>query len=84
MSPQDYEKLIRDLQRQNESLDLRIAGALGVIHKFGSTDGAHHKQWLLDQVLQSLTASGYKAWVKEFQNGEDGPNSYEWDQGIAP
>lgn len=84
MNPHDYEAEITRLKRMNENMDLRIAGALGVIHKFGGTDGAHHKQWLLDQVLQSLTASGYKAWVKDFEHGEDGPHSYEWDQGIAP
>jgi len=26
----------------------------------------------------------YKQWIKDFRNGEDGPNTYEWDVGIAP
>ncbi len=26
----------------------------------------------------------YLAWVKENMNGDEGPNTYEWDCGIAP
>lgn len=26
----------------------------------------------------------YLEWVKQYQNGKDGPLSYEWDTGIAP
>lgn len=74
----------------------------------GSTDGAHHKMWVIDQMVRALTgcpmvkrtaidcngrkygyeAQGespeYLAWVKEFEAGEDGPQTYEWDTGIAP
>lgn len=26
----------------------------------------------------------YKAWVTFYQEGEDGPETYSWDEGIAP
>ena len=65
-------------------LKLRLGRALAIIKDYGGTDGAHHKQWVLDQVVQALTDLEYEAWVKEFEAGEDGPHTYEWDKGIAP
>ena len=46
----------------------------------------HHKQWLIDQVVRILTGSekGYLDWVNNFCDGEDGPNTYNWDTGIIP
>ncbi len=36
----------------------------------------------------SYEASGesqeYLQWVQEHNDGDDGPNTYEWDEGIAP
>ena len=59
--------------------------ALDLIMQYGGIDGAHHKQWLLDQIVRRLTSeAGYVRWVKKYQAGEDGPNTYEWDTGIAP
>jgi len=26
----------------------------------------------------------YLEWVKDYEKGEDGPKTYEWDEGIAP
>lgn len=37
--------------------DKRIAEALHLIHQFGGIDGAHHKQWVLDQLVRTLTGS---------------------------
>jgi hypothetical protein len=86
----------------------RIASALDLISQFGSIDGAHHKQWTLDQVVRALTgcptethaaidcngesytypalgeSHEYLQWVKEHCEGEDGPQTYEWDVGVAP
>lgn len=57
---------------------------LDLIIQYGGIDGAHHKQWLLDQIVRILTGDGYENWVAEYQDGEDGPETYEWDEGIAP
>ena len=61
-----------------------IKAALEVARQYGGIDGGHHKQWVIDQMVRALTGDGYAAWVAETRAGEDGPNSYEWDEGIAP
>lgn len=60
---------------------------LQLIMSYGGIDGDHHKQWLLDQIVRVLTETrmdGYEGWVKQYQCGEDGPETYEWDTGTAP
>lgn len=61
-----------------------LVDALEIISRYGGIDGAHHKQWVLDQVARALTGNGYATWVKGQTDGEDGPDTYEWDEGIAP
>jgi len=42
------------------------------------TDGAHHKQWYLERILEAL---GFDLkTVKE----EENKNDYDWEEGIAP
>jgi len=60
------------------------AQALEIISRYGGIDGAHHKQWVLDQVVRCLTGGAYDDWVRRQKAGEDGPESYEWGVGIAP
>ena len=64
-----------DLERIDEALDL--------ITRYGGIDGAHHKQWVLDQVVRVL-APDYGDWLAEYAIGEDGPHTYQWDQGVPP
>jgi len=47
-------------------------------------DGSHHKQWQLDQIVRALTGGKYDEYVAYQKHGEDGPNTYSWDEGIAP
>lgn len=63
----------------------RIAKALEIA-KGGMTDGAHHKMWVIDQMVRALHEDRveYVRWVKELEAGEDGPKTYEWDEGIVP
>lgn len=61
----------------------KIDKALELIHYYGGIDGDHHKQWLLDKLVHCL-ADDYDEWVKEYEAGEDGPNTYDWNTGIAP
>lgn len=65
-------------------LNERIEQALEVIERFGGIDGAHHKDWVLDQVVRILTAEKYDQWVVEMKDGEDGPETYDYSVGIAP
>jgi hypothetical protein len=63
-----------------------VLDALDLITKYGAHDGAHHKAWVLDQVVRILCGNtqAYTEWVREYEAGADGPNTYVWDPGIAP
>lgn len=61
----------------------KVDRALGVIEEYGGIDGAHHKQWVIDQVVRVLV-DDYPKWVADMCEGEDGPDTYDWDEGIAP
>ena len=62
----------------------RIEKALDVALRYGGIDGAHHKTWVIDQMVRALTGDEYEAWLVEYRDGEDGPETYEWDEGITP
>jgi hypothetical protein len=63
----------------------RIIGAVALAGEFGGTDGEHHKTWVIDQMCRILLGDeAYASWVKCLRAGEDGPDTYEWDEGIAP
>lgn len=62
----------------------RAEEALNLIQRYGGIDGDHHKAWVIDQVVRALTGKQYEAWVREACDGEDGPDTYSWDEGIAP
>lgn len=64
----------------------KIKEALDLIKSYGGIDGSHHKQWVLDQVVRKLTGGprAYQEWVWAYQTGDDGPHTYEWDEGIPP
>ena len=81
----------------------RIEEALKCAMSYGGIDGAHHKTWVIDQMVRALTgcvsmirneehtqsieveeSDEYQQWVAEHNNGEDGPDTYDWDVGIAP
>jgi len=47
-------------------------------------DGAHHKDWVLDQAVRILAGEQYGEIVAEAKNGEDGEETYSWECGIAP
>lgn len=91
-----------------EQMKKRIGKALEVAQQYGAIDGAHHKTWVIDQMVRELTgcpreqeqatdvngkpynyevlgeSNAYREWVRKHNEGEDGPDTYEWDQGIAP
>lgn len=67
---------------ENDAESIQLA--LEVIGECGGIDGAHHKAWVLDQAVRHLTRDGYAAWVAEQCAGEDGPDTYTWDEGMAP
>lgn len=62
----------------------RIELALELALDNGQTDGDHHKLWVIDQIVRVLTGDRYEQVITEYCDGEDGPETYEWDTGIAP
>lgn len=67
-------KEIKQLKEDLAATDEEIINAVELISDCGYTDGAHHKQWCLDQVLRILlTEEEYEESVDE-----------NWDIGISP
>lgn len=62
------------IQRRDEALDLALSHAR-------SNDG-HSASWVVDQMCRVLLGREYEAWVAEAKAGVDGPNTYEWDEGV--
>jgi len=65
--------------------NLRFQAALEMA-RVGQEDGAHHKTWVIDQMVRALTGSDYEAWVLAYEDMDDGfdDGAYHWDTGIAP
>lgn len=55
--------------------------AARIAERFGMFDGAHHKQWVIDQMLRALLENKYEDWIRRM-NAD--PDYEEWDTGIAP
>jgi len=64
--------------------EAKIKAALEIILRYGGIDGSHHKTWVIDQVVRIITGDNYEQWVIAAKAGEDGPETYDWDEGIAP
>lgn len=67
-----------------DSDETRIARALDIASRHGSTGEEHHLHWVVDQMVRALTGKDYAAWVKEHCSDGHDPNAYEWDCGIPP
>ena len=62
----------------------RIASAIDLAVRYGSIDGAHHKDWVIDQMVRALAGIHYEEIVRSAKSGENGPDTYRWSEGIAP
>lgn len=60
----------------------RIDEALDIARRTGGHDGAHHKDWTIDQMCRVLAGEKYREFVKDACDGEDGPGTYTWEVGI--
>lgn len=67
-----------------DALNERINKAIDLAFQYGGIDGGHHKMWVIDQMLRVLARGDYEILVAEACDGKDGPDTYEWDVGIAP
>jgi len=62
----------------------KIKEAIELIVRHGWIDGSHHKDWVMDQVVRKLAGDCYDKLVADECAGEDGPDTYSWECGIAP
>jgi hypothetical protein len=69
-------------EEEDNTVYQRVKKAITIAFQYGSIDGAHHKMWVIDQIVRTLLAEEYDTVVEEYKNCEDGP--YEWEEGIAP
>ena len=67
-----------------EEMRTAIETATNLAMRFGGTDEGHHMTWIIAQMVRALTGEAYEEWVRVFNAGEDGPETYEWDEGITP
>jgi hypothetical protein len=72
------------LAKNTEQLKNKIKMAASLAIDYGGIDGAHHKMWVIDQMLRVLCGDLYETIITEIKNGEDGPDTYGWDEGIPP
>lgn len=83
----DYENCAMHNYRRLGDYKPDVEAALKIANDYGGIDGSHHKEWVIDQMVRSLTGTGYSRWVevrKLGPNGEDKNDPYEWSEGIAP
>lgn len=78
------ERALEASQRESEALNEIMRAAIHIGFNYGGNDGAHHKQWTIDQMIRILAGDEYDLLVVKACAGEDGPNTYTWDTGIAP
>ena len=62
----------------------KINEAIEMAVRYGGIDGDHHKAWVIDQMVRILAGDTYDQVVADAKAGEDGPETYDWDVGIAP
>jgi hypothetical protein len=73
------------VERQEAETDTeRVQLTLDLLAADGQVEGSHHQAWVIDQAARILTGDGYEQWIREYRDGEDGPETYSWDEGIAP
>lgn len=64
-----------------QALEARIAKALEFASEYGTIDGAHHKMWVIDQMVRALT--GCPVVTKNGTDYKGTPYTYE-AQGESP
>ncbi len=58
--------------------------AIEIAVRWGGIGGDHHKAWVIDQMVRALAGDKYAEIVRDARDGENGPETYDWDEGIAP
>ena len=62
----------------------KIIESLKIALKYAGYSGSHHKSWVLDQMVRILAGDQYDAIITNYKKGDDGPETYYWQEGIGP
>lgn len=79
-----FSDVLNSMAAQYADANERINRAIEIAVKYGGHDGSHHKNWVIDQMVRALAGNAYDKIVADACDGVDGPNTYDWDTGIAP
>ena len=71
-------------RKEEDKNSIAISKALDVAYSHGQTDGAHHKAWVIDQMVRRLLGDNYDEWIKNYKHEDGDDEAYSWDVGIAP
>lgn len=85
----EVKRLRAQLALKETGLDLareRIKDASDLAMQYGMIDGAHHKQWVIDQMLRTILGPLYDEWRHKVEHAtdEEGELYPLWDDGIPP
>lgn len=61
-----------------------IALAVQIAERYAMIDGAHHKQWVIDQMIRAMLGEDYCRWRNEYDNYSYVEGYQMWDEGITP
>ncbi len=85
--------------KEVQELRVRTEKALELIARYGGTYEERRRAWFVDQAVRALLgcpivlregtyvfgeSEEYREFVRKARDGEDGPETYEWDIGIVP
>jgi hypothetical protein len=62
----------------------KVQKAIELATQYGGIDGDDHKDWVIDQIVRVLAGERYDEVIRKAKAGEDGPETYNWNEGIAP
>lgn len=81
--PYFTQDMAQEIVKLDANAEVRIYEAVRLIKSGLVTDGAHHKQWYLDQALQHLLGGAeYERWRTEIES-EIADEQFPYDTGIA-
>lgn len=65
-------------------LQERIDEAIDIAVRYGGFGNPDKKAWVIDQIVRILAKDNYSEVIRKACDGQDGPDTYYWETGIAP
>lgn len=77
----ELKEAVKVLKEEKDKTDK----VLEIAFQYGQIDGDHHKTWVIDQMVRTLTGDKYDEFVKKYEIDEEtGEKEWTWENGIAP